>query len=155
MVSGKSAPGCMAIFVTWHILTGQHGSNLAVDGTGGDCRRRSKFPEHWGFDVASIEQALAHKNAMKTVFAVRRRFLSRQPKTLFMGWAQLGSKRAGSRINAGIETVWSKKRILTVYLNIADLATVCLASKLRHNVISTNPQQTYPLGSCITGCCIT
>ncbi len=25
-----------------------------------------KFPEHWGFDVAAIEKALAITNAMKT-----------------------------------------------------------------------------------------
>ena len=49
-----------------------------------------KFPEHWGFDVPAIEKALAH------------------------------NERNENRIRGGIETVWSKKRILTVYLNIAE-----------------------------------
>lgn len=47
-------------------------------------------------------------------------FSADSQKSLFMGWAQLGSKRAGSRINAGDRNCLEQKRILTVYLNIAE-----------------------------------
>lgn len=52
-----------------------------------------KFPEHWGFDVASIEQAPPTTSAMKTVFAVRQRFLSRQPKISFYGMGVAGFEK--------------------------------------------------------------
>lgn len=52
-----------------------------------------KFPEHWGFDVASIEQAWPTTSAMKTVFAVRQRFLSRQPKISFYGMGVAGFEK--------------------------------------------------------------
>ncbi|VFT67232.1 monofunctional biosynthetic peptidoglycan transglycosylase [Escherichia coli] len=52
-----------------------------------------KFPEHWGFDVASIEKALVHNERNETVFAVRRRFLSRQPKISFYGMGAAGFEK--------------------------------------------------------------
>ena len=61
-----------------------------------------KFPEHWGFDVSAIEKALAHNERQEN--RVR-------------GASTLSQQTAK---NLGIETVWSKKRILTVYLNIAE-----------------------------------
>lgn len=52
-----------------------------------------KFPEHWGFDVASIEKALRTTSAMKTVFAVLQRFLSRRPKISFYGMGVAGYEK--------------------------------------------------------------
>lgn len=79
------------------------------------------FPEHWGFDVGAIEKALAHneRNARRIRGAST---LSQQTaKNLFLwdgrSWVRKGLE-AG--LTLGIETVWSKKRILTVYLNIAE-----------------------------------
>jgi len=104
-----------------------------------------KFPEHWGFDVASIEQALAHNERNENRIRGASTISQQTAKNLFLwdgrSWVRKGLE-AG--LTLGIETVWSKKRILTVYLNIAELATVCLASKLRHNVISTNPRANLP-----------
>ncbi|MCU6669774.1 monofunctional biosynthetic peptidoglycan transglycosylase [Enterobacteriaceae bacterium H4N4] len=80
-----------------------------------------KFPEHWGFDIGAIEKALAHneRNASRVRGAST---LSQQTaKNLFLwdgrSWVRKGLE-AG--LTLGIETVWSKKRILTVYLNIAE-----------------------------------
>lgn len=80
-----------------------------------------KFPEHWGFDVVSIEKALAY-NERHTGRVRGASTLSQQTaKNLFLwdgrSWLRKGLE-AG--LTLGIETVWSKKRILTVYLNIAE-----------------------------------
>lgn len=56
---------------------------------------------------------------MRSVFVALLRFRSKWRKISFMGWMQLSAKRSGCWTDAGIETVWSKKSILTVCLNIA------------------------------------
>lgn len=77
-----------------------------------------KFPTHWGFDVAAIESVLDKSdNRMRGAST-----LSQQTaKNLFLwdgrSWVRKGLE-AG--LTVGIETVWSKRRILTVYLNIAE-----------------------------------
>ena len=80
-----------------------------------------KFPEHWGFDVAAIEKALAH-NARHENRVRGASTLSQQTakKSFPVGWPKLGAKRLEAGLTLGMETVWSKKRILTVYLNIAE-----------------------------------
>lgn len=104
-----------------------------------------KFPEHWGFDVASIEQALAHNERNENRIRGASTISQQTAKNLFLwdgrSWVRKGLE-AG--LTLGIETVWSKKRILTVYLNIAEFGDGVLASKLRHNVISTNPRANLP-----------
>lgn len=46
-----------------------------------------KFPEHWGFDVASIEQAPPTTSAMKPYSRCVNDFSADSQKSLFMGWA--------------------------------------------------------------------
>ena len=80
-----------------------------------------KFPDHWGFDVSAIEQALEH-NASQDGGVRGASTLSQQTaKNLFLwdgrSWVRKGLE-AG--LTLGMEAVWSKKRILTVYLNIAE-----------------------------------
>jgi monofunctional biosynthetic peptidoglycan transglycosylase len=77
-----------------------------------------KFPEHWGFDVAAIQSVL-DKDGGKMRGAST---LSQQTaKNLFLwdgrSWVRKGLE-AG--LTVGIETVWTKRRILTVYLNIVE-----------------------------------
>jgi len=77
-----------------------------------------KFPEHWGFDVDAIQSVL-DKDGGKMRGAST---LSQQTaKNLFLwdgrSWVRKGLE-AG--LTVGIETVWTKRRILTVYLNIAE-----------------------------------
>ncbi len=77
-----------------------------------------KFPEHWGFDVDAIETALGSEGERMRGAST----LSQQTaKNLFLwdgrSWVRKGLE-AG--LTVGIETVWTKRRILTVYLNIAE-----------------------------------
>lgn len=80
-----------------------------------------KFPEHWGFDVDAIQSVL--ENSDKDDARIRgASTLSQQTaKNLFLwdgrSWVRKGLE-AG--LTVGIETVWSKRRILTVYLNIVE-----------------------------------
>lgn len=80
-----------------------------------------KFPEHWGFDVSAIEKALAHNERQENRVRGASTLSQQTAKNLFLwdgrSWLRKGLE-AG--ITVGIETVWSKKRILTVYLNIAE-----------------------------------
>lgn len=79
-----------------------------------------KFFSHQGFDVEAIEKAYAHNQKSK-----RKRGAStisqQTAKNLFL-WSGGGYFRKG--IEAGytvlIEALWPKRRILTVYLNIAE-----------------------------------
>lgn len=80
-----------------------------------------KFPEHWGFDVLAIEKALAHNERNENRIRGASTLSQQTAKNLFLwdgrSWVRKGLE-AG--LTLGIETVWSKKRILTVYLNIAE-----------------------------------
>lgn len=77
-----------------------------------------KFPEHWGFDVKAIQTALDNDDGRMRGAST----LSQQTaKNMFLwdgrSWIRKGFE-AG--LTVGIETAWSKRRILTVYLNIAE-----------------------------------
>lgn len=80
-----------------------------------------KFPEHWGFDVPAIEKALAHNERNENRIRGASTLSQQTAKNLFLwdgrSWLRKGLE-AG--LTVGIEMVWSKKRILTVYLNIAE-----------------------------------
>ncbi|HAT1609913.1 TPA: monofunctional biosynthetic peptidoglycan transglycosylase [Raoultella planticola] len=80
-----------------------------------------KFPDHWGFDVSAIEKALAHNERQENRVRGASTLSQQTAKNLFLwdgrSWLRKGLE-AG--LTVGIETVWSKKRILTVYLNIAE-----------------------------------
>ena len=80
-----------------------------------------KFPDHWGFDVFAIEKALAHNERNENRIRGASTLSQQTAKNLFLwdgrSWVRKGLE-AG--LTLGIETVWSKKRILTVYLNIAE-----------------------------------
>lgn len=77
-----------------------------------------KFPQHWGFDVEAIESVLDKENGRLRGAST----ISQQTaKNLFLwdgrSWVRKGLE-AG--LTLGLEGVWSKRRILTVYLNIAE-----------------------------------
>lgn len=79
------------------------------------------FPDHWGFDVAAIEKALSHNERNENRIRGASTLSQQMVKNLFLwdgrSWLRKGLE-AG--LTVGVETVWSKKRILTVYLNIAE-----------------------------------
>ncbi|MCX8958564.1 monofunctional biosynthetic peptidoglycan transglycosylase [Erwinia psidii] len=77
-----------------------------------------KFPEHWGFDVKAIQTVLESDDRRIRGAST----LSQQTaKNMFLwdgrSWVRKGLE-AG--LTVGIETVWTKRRILTVYLNVAE-----------------------------------
>ena len=80
-----------------------------------------KFPEHWGFDVQAIEKALSHNERNENRIRGASTLSQQTTKNLLLwdgrSWLRKGLE-AG--LTVGVETVWSKKRILTVYLNIAE-----------------------------------
>ncbi|WP_254558579.1 transglycosylase domain-containing protein, partial [Salmonella enterica] len=73
-------------------------------------------------DVPAIEKALAHNELNESRIRGASTLSQQTAKKLFLwdgrSWLRKGLE-AG--LTLGIETVWSKKRILTVYLNIAEL----------------------------------
>lgn len=79
------------------------------------------FPDHWGFDVAAIEKALSHNERNENRIRGASTLSQQTVKNLFLwdgrSWLRKGLE-AG--LTVGVETVWSKRRILTVYLNIAE-----------------------------------
>ncbi|AHG19743.1 peptidoglycan transglycosylase [Chania multitudinisentens RB-25] len=80
-----------------------------------------KFAGHWGFDVAAIEKALSHNERRPTRIRGASTLSQQTAKNLFLwdgrSWLRKGLE-AG--LTAGIELVWTKRRILTVYLNIVE-----------------------------------
>ena len=76
-----------------------------------------KFADHWGFDVAAIRAALAHNEQGGSLRGAST--LSQQvAKNLFL-WSGRSWPRKGLEawFTALIELLWSKERILEVYLN--------------------------------------
>lgn len=78
-----------------------------------------KFPTHWGFDVQAIQSVLDKGEGGQIRGAST---LSQQTaKNVFLwdgrSWVRKGLE-AG--LTVGLETVWTKRRILAVYLNVAE-----------------------------------
>ena len=79
-----------------------------------------KFPAHWGFDVAAIEKAYAlNQNNHKVRGAST---ISQQvAKNLFLWSGRSYFRKAlEAYFTVLIESLWPKRRILEVYLNIAE-----------------------------------
>ena len=79
-----------------------------------------KFPEHWGFDVESIEKAYAlnqHSHRVRGASTISQQVA----KNLFL-WSGRSYFRKGleAYFTLLIEGLWPKRRILELYLNIAE-----------------------------------
>jgi len=79
-----------------------------------------KFPEHWGFDVPAIEKAYAlnqHSHRVRGASTISQQVA----KNLFL-WSGRSYFRKGleAYFTILIEALWPKRRILEVYLNIAE-----------------------------------
>jgi monofunctional biosynthetic peptidoglycan transglycosylase len=79
-----------------------------------------KFPEHWGFDVESIEKAYAlnqHSHRVRGASTISQQVA----KNLFL-WSGRSYFRKGleAYFTLLIEGLWPKRRILEMYLNIAE-----------------------------------
>src|ERR1700738_1939134 len=78
-----------------------------------------KFPEHWGFDVSAIERAYAlnqHSHRVRGASTISQQVA----KNLFL-WSGRSYLRKGleAYFTVLLEALWPKRRILEVYLNIA------------------------------------
>ncbi|MDX7990578.1 monofunctional biosynthetic peptidoglycan transglycosylase [Xenorhabdus littoralis] len=80
-----------------------------------------KFPKHWGFDFDAIETAMEHNKKYKKRIRGASTISQQTAKNLFLwegrSWVRKGLEAGMSFV---LELLWSKKRILTVYLNIAE-----------------------------------
>ena len=79
-----------------------------------------KFPEHWGFDVESIEKVYAlnqHSHRVRGASTISQQVA----KNLFL-WSGRSYFRKGleAYFTLLIEACWPKRRILEIYLNIAE-----------------------------------
>ncbi len=79
-----------------------------------------KFPEHWGFDVAAIEKAYAlnqHSHKVRGASTISQQVA----KNLYL-WSGRSYFRKGleAYFTVLIEALWPKRRILEMYLNIAE-----------------------------------
>lgn len=78
-----------------------------------------KFPEHWGFDFEAIDKALDHNKRSRRVRGAST--ISQQTaKNLFL-WSGRSYVRKGLEVGYTvlIEALWPKRRVLEVYLNVA------------------------------------
>jgi monofunctional biosynthetic peptidoglycan transglycosylase len=80
-----------------------------------------KFPHHWGFDVDAIGDALDASEEGRRLRGAST--ISQQVvKNLFLwegrSWLRKGLEAGGTAL---VEALWSKRRILEVYLNVAEL----------------------------------
>lgn len=121
---GGAAARCLAERGFWlcgAFRLGSDGRYCPLDGAGSDGGRGSEIPDHWGFDVAAIEKALSHNEKRPTRIRGASTLSQQTAKNLFLwdgrSWVRKGLE-AG--LTAGIELVWTKRRILTVYLNIVE-----------------------------------
>ena len=79
------------------------------------------FPDHNGFDFKSIQKAMKHNQKSKSLRGAST--ISQQvAKNVFL-WQHGGYLRKGLEVyfTFMIETFWSKRRILEMYLNVAEM----------------------------------
>lgn len=84
------------------------------------CAEDQLFKEHWGFDLEAIEKAIKHNKRSKRVRGAST--ISQQTaKNVFL-WPHRSWIRKGLEIyfTGLIELVWTKRRIMTVYLNVVE-----------------------------------
>ena len=79
-----------------------------------------KFPLHWGFDLEAIQAAAAHNERSQRIRGAST--LSQQTAKNLLLWDGRSWTRKGleAGLTLAMEAIWTKRRILTVYLNVAE-----------------------------------
>ena len=104
---------------------GLHKKNISYKDEGDNiklavmCGEDQLFPDHNGFDFKSIQKAMKHNQKSKSLHGAST--ISQQvAKNVFL-WQHGGYFRKGLEVYFTflIEKIWGKKRILEVYLNVA------------------------------------
>src|ERR1700748_3491704 len=85
------------------------------------CSEDQLFPDHDGFDFKSIEKAMKHNQKSKSMHGAST--ISQQvAKNVFLWQGRSWMRKAlETYFTFMIELLWSKKRILEVYLNVAEM----------------------------------
>lgn len=113
------------------------------------------FLDHNGFDFTSIQKAMKHNQKSKSLRGAST--ISQQTaKNVFL-WQRGGFFRKALEVYFTflIEKVWGKKRILAVYLNVAETGPgifgVQAAAKkyFKTNAINLNRQQAAMIAACL------
>lgn len=80
-----------------------------------------RFPDHWGLDLGAISKALSHNERHENRIRGASTISQQTIKNLLLwdgkSWVRKGLE-AGLTLTT--EVIWTKRRILTVYLNIAE-----------------------------------
>ena len=80
------------------------------------------FPDHNGFDITSIKQALQEKNKKRKQVRGASTISQQVAKNVFLwqgrSWLRKGLEAYTTFM---IELVWGKKRILEVYFNVSEM----------------------------------
>ena len=100
-----------------YIDKNEMGSNIKIAVL---CGEDQLFPDHNGFDFKSIQKAMKHNQKSKSLRGAST--ISQQvAKNVFL-WQHGGYFRKGLEVyfTFMIENVWGKKRILEMYLNVAE-----------------------------------
>ena len=101
-----------------------------------------RFPDHFGFDLAAINRALEHNARNRTVRGAST--ISQQTaKNLFL-WSGRSYLRKGleAGLTLGLEMLWPKRRILEVYLNLAEFGDgVFGARAAAERIFHTSPDR--------------
>ena len=101
-----------------------------------------RFPDHFGFDFQSIGRALEHNAQGRTVRGAST--ISQQTaKNLFL-WSGRSYLRKGleAGLTLGLEMLWPKRRILEVYLNLAEFGDgVFGARAAAERIFHTSPDR--------------
>jgi len=112
------------------------------------------FPDHNGFDFKSIEKAMKHNQKGKSLHGAST--ISQQvAKNVFL-WQHGGYFRKGLEVyfTFMIENVWGKRRILEMYLNVAEMGKGIFGveAAARHYFGKSASDLTRPEAAMIAAC---
>jgi monofunctional biosynthetic peptidoglycan transglycosylase len=110
---GKHQPPIRYRWVAWKAISSQ--MPLAIIAA-----EDQKFPQHWGFDVQAISEAM-EKNKQGNNLRGASTITQQVAKNLFL-WSGRSYVRKGleAYLTILLELLWTKQRILEVYLNIVE-----------------------------------
>jgi len=88
-----------------------------------------RFPNHWGVDLIEMRNAILNRTGESSIRGAST-ITQQVAKNLFL-WNGRSYLRKGVEIfiSLSLELVWSKKRIIEVYLNVAQFAPVTFGVK--------------------------
>ena len=107
-----------------------------------------RFPNHWGVDTIELRNAISDMRAGKAVRGAST-ITQQVAKNLFL-WNGRSYIRKGAEIfiSFSLELVWSKQRILEVYLNIAQFAPVTFGVEASSKVLFDKEPMELTLEEC-------